>query len=236
MSLRAWPVLALMCLMPQAHAARVVSVHVRRSGAHFLIRMRITLDAPPPAVFQALEDYAALPRYEPDVRSLRTEPTREPERVRLFMTIHACVLFFCRAMRQEQIMTATATGDGGVVRSELVPQGSDFRQGRGRWRVAPCPSGSLASCLSVRIEVVPSFWVPPVIGPWLIRRKLHEQAHRASIGLEQIARREVLGQSTSRGAGRHFRAIDPMPRTPISSPAHAPRAARRRSRPKPGGS
>ncbi len=192
MSQRAWPALALMCLMPQAHAARVVSVRVRRSGAHFLLRMRITLDAAPAAVFQALEDYAALPRYEPDVRSLRTEPMRERDRVRLFMTLHACVLFFCKTMRQEQIMTATATGNGGVVRSELVPQGSDFRQGHGLWRVAPCASGDPASCLSVRIEVVPSFWVPPVIGPWLIREKLREQAHRASIGLEQLARRQVL--------------------------------------------
>ncbi len=235
MSPRAWPALALMCLLPQAHAARVVSVHVRRSGAHFLIRMRITLDAPPPAVFQALEDYAALPRYEPDVRALRSEPTREPDRVRLFMTLHGCVLFFCKTMRQEQIMTATADGDGGVVRSELLPQGSDFRHGRGLWRVAPCPSGSPASCLSVRIEVVPTFWVPPVIGPWLIRRKLREQAHRASLGLEQIARSHVLRQAPLKSARRHLRAIDPSTPTPISSPAHAPRAAPRRSRPKPGG-
>jgi hypothetical protein len=34
---------------------------------------------------------------------------------------------------------------------------------------------------------VPVFWVPPVIGPWLIRKKMYEEAQRSSLGLERVA-------------------------------------------------
>jgi hypothetical protein len=44
------------------------------------------------------------------------------------------------------------------------------------------------TCLDVRIELVPAFWVPPVIGPWVIRRKMEEEARLTSAGLEQMAR------------------------------------------------
>ncbi len=202
----AWPVLVLLCLAPEAHAARVVSVHVRRAGRQILIRMHITVDAPPRAVFQALQDYAALPRYEPVIRALQVVPTAQPNRVRLYATIHACVLFFCKTMRQEQIMTATARADGGVVRSRLVPRGSDFRRGHGRWTVEPCPRGGAPACLSVRLAMVPSFWVPPLIGPWIIRRKVYEEARRASVGLERIARKRPAHHAALRGA-RRFRAV-----------------------------
>ncbi len=190
---RAWPILALLCLAPQAHAARVMSVAVRRQGARFRIGMRLRVDAPPAAVFRALQDYAALSRYTPDVLSLHIVRTPTPGRVLLFTTLHACVLFFCKTMFQEQIMTATADTHGGVLRSRLLPQGSDFQEGHGRWTVEPCPGHAPSTCVSVRLEMVPKFWVPPLIGSWLIRRQMRVQAHDASVGLERIAQREMRG-------------------------------------------
>ena len=187
----AWPILALLCLAPQAHAATVMSVTVRRQGVRFLIGMRLRVDAPPAAVFRALQDYAALSRYTPDVRALHIVPTPTQGRVLLFTTLHACVLFFCKTMFQEQIMTATADAHGGVLRARLVPQGSDFKEGHGRWSVEPCPAHAPSTCVNVRLEMVPRFWVPPLIGPWLIRRKMRVQAHDASVGLEQIAQRKA---------------------------------------------
>ena len=194
----AWPMLAFLALAAQAHAARVMSVAVRREGARFLIGMRLRVDAPPAAVFRALQDYAALSRYTPDVRTLQIVRTLIPGRVLLFTTLHACVLFFCKTMFQEQIMTATADAHGGVLRLRLLPQGSDFTQGRGRWRVEPCPRHAPETCVHVRLEMAPRFWVPPLIGAWLIRRKMRVQAHDASVGLEQIAQREARRRLNSK--------------------------------------
>jgi len=171
-----------------AQAAEVSGVHVARNGARFLIDMHIAIDAPAPAVFRALQDYAAMARYNPDLRAVRVEPTLAAHRVRLFTTIHTCVLVFCKTMHQEQIMTAAASADGGTLDAELLPYGGDFKGGRGLWVVKPCPTARGVTCLDVRIELVPAFWVPPVIGPWVLRRKMDEEAHRTAYGLEQTAR------------------------------------------------
>ncbi|MGH8143244.1 MAG: SRPBCC family protein [Steroidobacteraceae bacterium] len=194
--LRAWTLCTLctlwtlLGLAAPACAAQVSGVHVRRDGARFLIRMHIAVNAPPPAVFRALTDYAALSRYNPDLRAVRVEPTSEPNRVRLFATIHTCVLFFCKTMHQEQIMTAVANPGGGILRSAWVPEHSDFKQGHGRWTVTPCASGRRQACMDVQIELVPAFAVPPVIGPWLVRRKMYQEAQRTGAGIEQVARDE----------------------------------------------
>jgi len=182
-----WAPWLLLCMAVQAHAAQVSGVHVARDGTRFLIDMHISIDEPPPAVFRALQDYTAMARFNPDLRSVRVQPTPQPHRVRLFTTIHACVLIFCKMMHQEQIMTATASTDGGTLHADLV--GGDFKGGHGIWVVRPCQANRAESCLDVRIELVPAFWVPPVIGPWVIRRKMDEEARRTSAGLERTARR-----------------------------------------------
>jgi Polyketide cyclase / dehydrase and lipid transport len=171
-----------------ARAAQVLGVRVTREDGRFLIGMRITLDASPPAVFRALQDYSAMMRYNPDLRAVRIQSTGVPGRVRLFTTIHACVLIFCKTMHQEQIMTAIGDADGGVLEAEILPRGGAFEAGSGRWTVEACPAARATTCLDVRIELVPAFWMPPVIGPWVIRRKMAEEARRTSAGLERMAR------------------------------------------------
>jgi hypothetical protein len=172
-----------------AQAAQVLGVQVAREGERFLIDMRIRIAAPPLAVFRALQDYPAMPSYNPDLRAVRVEPTAVPGRVRLFTTVHTCVLIFCRTLQQGEIMTATANASGGVLEAKLLAHGGSFKGGRGRWTVSACPTVPAASCLEVRIELLPAFWIPPVIGPWVIRTKMEEEARRTSLGLEDIARR-----------------------------------------------
>lgn len=194
--------LALACLAKSAAAGEIRAVQVARRGSHFTILMRLAFAAPPWAVFAALQDYAAMPHYNPDLRSVRVEPTGEPGRIRLFTLVHACVLIFCRTLHQEQIMSATAGAHGGVLRATLVPHGGSFRSGHARWTVRLCRRGREPTCLDARIHLQPAFWVPPLIGPWMLRHKMEQEARRSGRGLEQIAARL------------------------LASAAHAPRSAR----------
>lgn len=183
-----WALCVLLLFAASAHAARVSGVQVARNGARFLIAMQIAIDASPHAVFRALQDYAAMARFNPDLQAVRVEPTQAPDRVRLFTTIHTCVLIFCKTMHQEQLMTATVSADGGTLDAELLPHGGDFKRGRGLWIVKRCATARGVTCLDVSIELVPAFWVPPLIGPWVLRRKMDEEARLTGQGLEQTAR------------------------------------------------
>lgn len=179
---------ALSWLAMPVHAAQVSDVQATRDGGRFDVAMHIAIDASPPAVFRALQDYSAMMRYNPDLRSVRVEETGVPGRIRLFTAIHTCVLVFCKTMHQEQLMTAIPAADGGVLEAELLPRGSDFKAGSGRWTVRTCPDAPSMTCVDAQIELVPAFWVPPVIGPWVVRRKMAEEARRTSVGLELVAR------------------------------------------------
>ena len=169
-----------------AHAAHVLSVQAARQGSSVSVALRVALDAPGPALFRALLHYEAMPRYDPELRALRIEATSDPDRVRLILTIHTCVLFFCKTIHQQQIMTAHPAPGGGVLQAQFVPASGAFG-GQGRWVVAPCTPGASAACLDAHLELEPHFWVPPMIGPWLIRRKMHEEAVHISEGLERMA-------------------------------------------------
>jgi hypothetical protein len=184
--MRRWPLWMLLCIALPAHAAQVSGVRVTRNGTHFLIDIHIAIDAPAPAVFRALQDYAAMARYNPDLRSVRVERTSAPDRVRLFTAVHTCVLIFCKMMHQEQMMTAIVRSDGGLLEAQMLS--GDFRGGHGRWVVKPCPAARAVTCMDIHLELLPAFWVPPVIGPWVIRNKMAEEARRTSAGLEQTAR------------------------------------------------
>jgi hypothetical protein len=183
---RLWPVLALLGLSTtRTYAAQVLDVQVTRDGGRFLIGMHIAIDGAAPEVFLALQDYAAMPRYNHDLRAVRIEATSEPNRVRLFTTAHTCVLLFCKTVQQEEVMTATADASGGVLEADLVREHGAF-EGHGRWTVRPCGVQQSPACMDIRIELAPAFWVPPIIGPWLIRRKMYEEARQSSVGLEQM--------------------------------------------------
>lgn len=185
--LRCCAAIALSWFAVPAHAAQVLSVQATRDGTRFVIGMHIAIDAPPPAVFRALQDYSAMMRFNPDLRAVRVQPTGSAGSVRLFTTIHTCVLVFCKTMHQEQIMTAVTGTDGGVLEAQLLPRG-DFKAGHARWTVAACPGARPMACLDARIELVPAFWVPPIIGPWVVRRQMAEEARRTGGGLEVVAR------------------------------------------------
>ncbi len=170
-----------------AYGAQVLEAQAERHEGRFLIRMRIALDAAPVASFRALQDYAAMPRYNPDLRAVRVLGTDPPNRVRLLTTVHSCVLLFCKTVQQQQLMTATGTADGGSLQAELVPQAGAFA-GSGHWAVGPCRTRQNTSCLNIEIVLVPNFWVPPLIGAWLIRRKMIDEARQTGRGLERVAR------------------------------------------------
>ena len=53
-----------------------------------------------------------------------------------------------------------------------------------RWQFWTEPT---ATRMRFSSEIEPSFWVPPLIGPWLIRHALYAEALRSVINLERLA-------------------------------------------------
>ena len=67
----------------------------------------------------------------------------------------------------------------------VVPAESDFRSGRTVWQIMP--AGVAQSRLQLRSTFRPGFWVPPVIGPWLIKMKMEQELSVMITRLEHYA-------------------------------------------------
>jgi len=169
-----------------ARAASVGPVQVQRHGDRFHIDMRIVVAAPAVPVFAALQEYRQLPRFNPEVQSVRVIP-EVPGRVRLYTVVRSCVLFFCKTLHQWQLMTASASADGGDLAVQMLP-GGDFKQGDALWRVHPCPQQPADACIHATLDLRPAFWVPPLIGAWIVRQKMQDEAQATGDALQREAR------------------------------------------------
>lgn len=169
-----------------AQAVEVRAIDVTRNEARYRVSMDVQLEVPAPAAYAVFADVSRLPQINPAVREARVldeSVATGPRRV--YTDVRVCVSFFCRHLRQVQDMRFTPRPDGGDVQAVVLPERSDLRYGLANWTLRDCGG---RTCLHFEAELEPRFWVPPVIGPWLMQRKLREEAMQTSAGIERLAR------------------------------------------------
>ncbi len=170
-----------------ALAVEIRSVDVSHDDARYRVSMRVALDAPADATYSVFTDLPRLRLVNPAVRDVKVLGQPSPDTRRVYTELRACVSLYCRRLKQVQDMQfeSRAPGGGGKVRAQVIAERSDFRFGNATWDFRDCGG---RTCLDFDAELEPNFWVPPLIGPWLIKRKLQEEAIQTSQGLERLAR------------------------------------------------
>lgn len=169
-----------------AQAVEVHAVQVAHEGSRYRVTMQVTLDAPASASWRVFSDPMRLPQINPAVREVRVLERAGTAQPQVYTLVEVCVSLYCRRIEQVQQMQFVAQGPGGTVTADVLPALSDFRFGHARWSFADCQQ---RTCLQFEAELEPAFWVPPLIGPWLIERKLRAEALETSQGLERLARK-----------------------------------------------
>jgi hypothetical protein len=135
-------------------------------------------------VFRLITDYDHLHDINPAIRESRILRTYSPEKYRIRTVTRVCVLFYCRDVTQSQDMVQLP---GYTIEAEILPQDSDFRRGRGQWRLT---AEGDSTVMHFRAELVPDFFMPPLIGPWLIRREMVDQIREIVMIIEARYRRK----------------------------------------------
>jgi hypothetical protein len=167
-----------------ASAATIDTLTVRKVADRYLIELHAHLDARAGAAYSVFANLANLPSINTDVR--RIEVTGGPggaNPVKLYTEIRACVLFYCRSIHESQEMTFAPKPDGGEVDATVLPQG-DLRFGRAHWVFRDVGG---RTDLQVSAELEPAFRVPPLIGPWLVKRWLRAETEQSSVNIEKLA-------------------------------------------------
>jgi hypothetical protein len=191
---------------PVTEAAQIESVTVDTDGHTFRIRLDAVLDAPQPRVYAVLSDYPRLDRLNPTIRSVSqaSAPGNAGSRVR--SVLDACVWFFCRQAIQVEDVSEP---DRHTIVGRVVPGEGDFAAGSFSWRVTSEGTGTRVHYDAVQ---TPNFWIPPLIGPWAIKRTLRTEFTSSVAVLEHLAQEPAPVAPAKRidmlpgaGSSRHTR-------------------------------
>lgn len=169
-------------------AAEISTLTVERAAGRYSVNLAVALDTTPQRAFNVMRDYPRLGDINPAIESVTLLDGATGGGQRVETAVKVCVLFFCRVLEQVQDMHATQNkAAGGQLVAVVLPELSNLRFGTAQWLITPCADGASA-CLDFSATIEPDFWVPPVIGPWAIKKKLREEAVQTSLGIESVAR------------------------------------------------
>ncbi len=85
---------------------------------------------------------------------------------------------FCRRVTQVQDIVQYGQRR---VEASILPALSDFRYGRAVWQLEPDGTHTL---MHFTAQLEPSFWVPPLIGPWLFENKIVDELLESATKIE----------------------------------------------------
>lgn len=174
----------MLCGLLLAHSvgsADLRTVEVEREEDRYSLKSEAWFAASPQDLYRVLTDYDLFEQFSSAYVETRNAGRDEQGRPRFFTRVEGCVLLFCRSFVRNGYLLLKP-------HSEIVaiadPGDSDFRYSKERWRLQREGSGTL---LIYDFEMEPGFWVPPVIGPYVIQRSLRSGGTDAIDRIEALA-------------------------------------------------
>jgi hypothetical protein len=158
-----------------------VNATVERRGERFILHSEVLVRVPKAHVQAILNHFEGLPRLNKSIRQVHILERRQNGQIRMRLRAEACVLLICLHYGWVQEVSRLANGD---IRAVFDPTVSDFREGWTRYSFLAEGHGTR---LIFDASLIPEFWFPPVIGTWLIRRKLAEETEETARQLEKLA-------------------------------------------------
>lgn len=170
---------------PAPEAGTVRDSRVHNDDGVYRIEMDLEIEADVDAVYGIITDYANMHRISNLLTESSVMETPEHIGIRRRLVSEICILVFCF----DSVMVEDVEEIGGdTIRTTLIPEQSDFISGHSHWHIQTLDEGR--SLLRFRYEIQPDFWIPPVIGALLIKRKLLREAEETIEIMEALAREE----------------------------------------------
>ena len=174
-----------------AAAAELIDIQVSNTDDRYFMVSESILEASVPSVYQVLLDYDNFTRlssvYE-ESRYLEPGPDGAP---RVYTLAQGCMLFVCRNVEKVERLD---TRPNQRIVATVIPQFSNLEQGVTEWMLTADGENTR---LVYRMELTPKFWIPPLIGPPIIRYVLIKGGKDALQRLEAAARELDVAHSSS---------------------------------------
>ncbi|MEM8681802.1 MAG: SRPBCC family protein [Pseudomonadota bacterium] len=176
-------------LTSAADAADLRSVSVEKDGGRYIMSSEVWFDASIEQVYAVLLDWDLSTEFSSVIVESRNLAPDDEGRPQYYSRTEACVVFFCMSAERSGVVEYERYA---YIRSEVYPEQSDFHISDELWTFREEDGGTV---VVYDLEFQPKFFVPPLIGPWMIKRKLREGGGDAIERIEAIAQDVVVDDS-----------------------------------------
>ena len=165
-------------------AGTIERLEAGHADNRYTLSFEVVLDAERDKVWRIMTDYENLPRLSKVITESHILKTEHSLQHRVDVTFHACILIFCKTMKKVVDIQVWPQNDIIVIGDPAL---SDFSYSVERWRVS---AEGNRTRLYYTAEMVPDFFIPPVIGPWLVKSFLQKEIKATAIQVEALAGHE----------------------------------------------
>lgn len=174
-----------------ASAAELQDVSVDVEDGRYTLRSETHFNVEQAALFEVLTNFDLFEQFTSAiVESYNQEPDDEG-RAQFYARMEGCVLFWCKSMIRDGYVIAKALDEIVAVSD---PEKSDFEYSHERWELSTVDDQTV---MIYKFEMEPKFWVPPIVGPYYIKRALRSGGGDAINRIEALALRVQNGLEAS---------------------------------------
>lgn len=179
--LAALPALVFASASDTADTAVLEMVTVERADGRYHLHSETVLDVAPDDLYAVLVDYDLFTKFSSAFAESRNVEPDDEGRPRFYTRMQGCVLLFCVTFERHGHLELEPKSH---ITAIVDPETSDFRYSVETWELIARDEGTM---LVYNFEMEPDFWVPPIIGPFYIRRALRSGAVDAVDRIEALA-------------------------------------------------
>ena len=182
--------LVLLCLLAfgwphfVASAAELEDVEVTYEDGRYHLTSTAYFEATQAELYGVLTNYELFTKFSSAFVQSENREADELGRPGFYTRMEGCVIRFCSYYIRQGYLELTPESD---IIAVANPDLSNFKFARERWQLVPRGKRTL---MIYDFEMEPDFWVPPLVGPYFVKRTLRAGGRRAINRIELLAQGE----------------------------------------------
>lgn len=168
-------------LSNELESGQIDHMEVNHKAGVYRVDLDVVIDADFSSVYALVTDFERTQRLNTSIVTNELQRDAENQRWKRRLIIETCVLFYCFQVRQTEWIEVNDT----LIRTTVIPEESNLGPGGSTWEFIDL--GAAQTRLRYISEKQPDFWIPPLIGPWLLKSKLRAEVLQTVENIEAIA-------------------------------------------------
>ncbi len=178
-------VLPMLAMTAVCQAAEMQGVDVQYRDGHYYVTSEVRMHVDQVSAFEIFLDWDIATEFSSVIIESRNIEADATGQRGYYVKNRACVLFFCKStVRQGYVQSDPYS----MIRAVADPEKSDFEVSDENWSFRADGDSTL---VQYTLDMKPAFWIPPIIGPIIIKRKLAKDGEEAMGRIEAIAQQRA---------------------------------------------